>query len=172
LYTSGTLCIKAVVEVITITNHEVYAFRKNGWRLFFQYLFYSSIFIGFNLWFIFTAGLSPKLLVTTILILVIFLTKDLKSKIVIDGETIRFEKLIVKKTFAIHDVARILKGETSSGGNGRFDYFFVQDKERKDIFVLPPSLPQKKEFDQFRDAVHAVNPDVYIDLRRTERKLF
>lgn len=136
-----------------------------------MYLFYSSVVIGFNVWFIVTAGLSPKLLVTGIIIMSILLIKDLKSKLIIEGDKIYYEKLIGKKSFSIHDIFRVFRGE-KSGMNGRFHYIYVQDIYMNDIFELPESLPQKKELDYFKEVIKTVNPKVYVELKKVEIKLF
>lgn len=113
----------------------------------FLYLIYSSIYIGLNVWLIVSLGLGPKLLITTTLLIVIFLTRDLKSKILLDDDTFYYEALIRKRSYPIKDIAQIVKGrEKANGIGGSADYFYVRDKHLNDIFVLPESLPEKRHW--------------------------
>lgn len=158
--------------MVYIVSHDVYIFKKDRLRLLFLYFLYSTFFIGLNIWFIVREDIGFDFLIITILIFLILLVKDLKSKIIIDGDIIYYERLMRKRSFPIHDIARIYKGETSSGSHARFVYIYVQDKNLKYIFELPESLPRKKDFDTFEERIHAVNPDVSINLYKKERKLF
>lgn len=98
------------------------------------------------------------------------LIKDLKSKIIIDGEMIYYETLFRKRSFPINDIAQVIKGRKSSGQSYMIDYYVI-DENFKDVFVFPESLPQKKEVEHFSKMINKINPDARVNLFKTELKL-
>lgn len=157
------------VEGYSMESDKVYVYQKNKLRLLLLYSFYSSLFIGSNIYFIVTAGLSPKLLVTITLILLVMLIKDFKSKIIIDGEMIYYETLFRKGSFPISDIARVIKGR-QAGVYSYSIHFYVIDRNWKDIFVLPETLPQKKEVEHFSKTINKIQPQAHVNLFKTEYK--
>lgn len=138
--------------------------------MFLLYLLYATLCIGFNVYFMVTAGLSPKLLITTVLIMSVMLIKDLKSKIIIDGEMMYYEKLFKKRSFPIHDIAQVIKGRKTAYQSYTIDYYVI-DENFKEVFVFPESLPQKKEVEHFSKTINRINPKARVNLFKTEFRL-
>lgn len=101
--------------------------------------------------------------------------KDIKNKLVIEGDTIRYEKLFNATEVSVQQITHIFKTErtvyTDRGTSKEYkihivgkDVDDIHKEEYTTFFKLPIALIPKQDYDRFENTIKTINPNIDVDL--------